>query len=361
MKINFFTHTAKCGGAEFSLIDLIRVAECEKKKVTLLDSGDLVAKLKSFDAEVNEFHRGNGYFEFIRKLFYLKTSFKGYDIVYSNSNRAYLWALLVKLLFFKRFKLIWHLRDAMDGNHFGIIRYPVCLSSRLTGVFVVFNSEYTRSAFRSSFGKDGLVIYNGFDMKNFSTNEVSNQSSPYKIAMISRISPWKGQKEVIKAVANLDFNVEVLVCGAPLFGEDEYYNEICREVEILNLKDKVKFLGNVSNVPKFLAETDINLVIHASTLPEPFGRCVVEAMLTGIPVMASNLGGVPEIANKDSFAYLFDPLEPNDLERGLKFCVSSQQSLMAKAKQADKECRNKFSYENLRESINVFLRNVYEN
>jgi glycosyltransferase involved in cell wall biosynthesis len=76
-----------------------------------------------------------------------------------------------------------------------------------------------------------------------------------------------------------------------MFGEDEYEAELKRIAAPLG--DSVQFLGFRSDVPAVLRDLDI--FVHASTTPEPFGQVVIEAMAEGVPVIASDGGGVREI------------------------------------------------------------------
>jgi glycosyltransferase involved in cell wall biosynthesis len=85
------------------------------------------------------------------------------------------------------------------------------------------------------------------------------------------------------------------VIGAPLFGsaEETYARELRSLVTDLDLADRVEFRGFRDDVQDELAQLDV--LVHASVLPEPFGQVVVEGMAAGLPVVAADAGGPAEI------------------------------------------------------------------
>jgi glycosyltransferase involved in cell wall biosynthesis len=94
---------------------------------------------------------------------------------------------------------------------------------------------------------------------------------------------------VFKAFPNARF----VIVGAALFGEDEYDMEVRRLPKRLGIEDVVEFAGFRSDIAHVIASLD--LVVHASTMGEPFGQVIIEGMAAGKPVVATNGGGVPEI------------------------------------------------------------------
>jgi glycosyltransferase involved in cell wall biosynthesis len=85
----------------------------------------------------------------------------------------------------------------------------------------------------------------------------------------------------------------LLFVGDALFGEDAYRASLGAQAARLGLTDRVHFLGFRSDVPRLMRTVDV--VALTSSAPEPFGRVVVEGMLARRPVIATGVGGVPEI------------------------------------------------------------------
>ena len=111
-----------------------------------------------------------------------------------------------------------------------------------------------------------------------------------RVGIIGRISPEKGQVEFMHAAAVLakrSPNMRFVVCGAPLFGDAEYYREVLRlaadlPVELIDWQD------NVGDVMR-----ELDLLVIASK-QEGIPRVLLEAFSAGVPVVATPVGGIPE-------------------------------------------------------------------
>ena len=129
------------------------------------------------------------------------------------------------------------------------------------------------------------------------------------VTLIGRISPWKGQDifihaaaEVLKTFPNCRFQI----VGSALFGEDALEDELKQLAAALGVFDRVTFLGFRKDVPEIISAS--SLVVHASTVPEPFGQVIVQAMAAGKPVVATRGGGVLEIVD-DGVTGLLVPMK----------------------------------------------------
>lgn len=111
--------------------------------------------------------------------------------------------------------------------------------------------------------------------------------------MIARLVRWKGGAVFARAVKLA--NVAGVIAG----GEDESEGELGGKglrAELAAINGEIQFLGQRSDVRDILAASDI--FVHASTRPEPFGRIVVQAMLAGLPVIATRAGAIPEVVGE---------------------------------------------------------------
>jgi glycosyltransferase involved in cell wall biosynthesis len=115
------------------------------------------------------------------------------------------------------------------------------------------------------------------------------------IGLVGRISPWKGQELFLRAFARAfpDGTEQARLVGGALFGEEDLVASLEDLSAALGITDRVTFVGHVRDVPAELAKLDI--LVHASTIPEPFGQVVVEAMAAGVPVVAADAGGPSEV------------------------------------------------------------------
>jgi glycosyltransferase involved in cell wall biosynthesis len=116
------------------------------------------------------------------------------------------------------------------------------------------------------------------------------------IGIVGNLQEWKGQAVVVEAVARLRTAVPAVRCliigGAHRAGA-EYEQTLRRRVAALGLNDTITFTGFRHDVADIMNALDV--VVHASIRPEPFGRVILEAMLLCKPVVAAAAGGVPEL------------------------------------------------------------------
>ena len=142
-------------------------------------------------------------------------------------------------------------------------------------------------------------------------------------AMVGNIRSWKGQHVVLEALRLLEPAVRkrlrIFFIGATAPGDLEYEAGLRRFVAAHGLEENVHFLGSRTDVPELFRAADF--AIHASTIPEPFGLVVVEAMALGCPVVASNAGGPAEVITPDT-GLTFDPTVPGQLAAHITRLVS---------------------------------------
>jgi glycosyltransferase involved in cell wall biosynthesis len=131
----------------------------------------------------------------------------------------------------------------------------------------------------------------------------------FAVGIAARLQPWKGQDVFLRAAASLCHaraHARAFVIGEALFGLDsEWAGRLPALAESLGIRDRVSFTGFRDDVPDCLAAMDV--VVHASVTPEPFGLAIVEAMAAGTTVVASDAGGAREIVTPGTDGLLTPP------------------------------------------------------
>lgn len=116
------------------------------------------------------------------------------------------------------------------------------------------------------------------------------------VGMIGNIKEWKGQEVVVRAMAQIRErfpNVTCLLIGDTSAADLEYRARLDAMIKEFDLDDRVRITGYRKDVPNYINALDIQ--IHASIEPEPFGRVLLEGMALAKPLVASDGGAVPEI------------------------------------------------------------------
>ena len=111
------------------------------------------------------------------------------------------------------------------------------------------------------------------------------------IMLPARVTRWKGQMVLVEAMARLPGDSLALLVG-DAEERQAFRAELEARIESLGLKDRVRLVGHANDMPAALLLADV--VIHASTDAEAFGRTVIEAQAMARPVIASDLGAPRE-------------------------------------------------------------------
>ena len=137
-----------------------------------------------------------------------------------------------------------------------------------------------------------------------------------RVGLVATFARWKGHEVFLRALAALPAGVSVrgYIIGAPVYqtrGSQYSMAELRAMAAQLGLTGRVGFTGFVDDVSAAMRALDI--VVHASTQPEPFGLSIIEAMACGKPVIASRAGGAAEIVEASGGALFHSPGDAADL------------------------------------------------
>jgi glycosyltransferase involved in cell wall biosynthesis len=127
----------------------------------------------------------------------------------------------------------------------------------------------------------------------------------FRVGYIGRLSEGKGFHELLDAIILLkqrDIDVEVVVAGN--FVDEAYRQRITKAVRQAGLEEEIHFLGYQEDLTPLWEVMDV-LVVPSRN--EPFGRVIIEAMANGVPCIAANSGGIPEIIDQGMTGLLYPP------------------------------------------------------
>ncbi|MCT9098185.1 glycosyltransferase family 4 protein [Haloarchaeobius sp. HME9146] len=227
---------------------------------------------------------------------------------------------------------------------------------------VVLISESNRSYYRQD-GRDVPVIPGTIDMSRLTDGTVSGERKrdfrdthgidpdlPI-VLTLAKLNEVKSQKSVVEAIVDMDLEVQYLVAGPK---QDEQY---ATELEVLaereGVGDRVHVTGFVDDKAAALAIADV-FVLPSSGEGTPLA--IMEAMKTGTPVIASRVGGVPEMLADGDAGQLVDYGSPGELRDALNRYLSDPELIEKHTKAAESRVCQKYGIQSV---TNDYV-NVYE-
>ncbi|UUA74899.1 glycosyltransferase [Cellvibrio sp. QJXJ] len=163
---------------------------------------------------------------------------------------------------------------------------------------IVLVSEKMREipAFRNS--KKVHVIKNGINSKEASLPSTL-EGNPYQLLAIGRLSPEKGFDYLIKAVAEI--NKTETICQLTIYGEGSLRNSLAELISSLSQQNNIKLAGFIANAQQHFHRYQL---IVMPSLTEGIPVTLLEAMRNKTPIIASAVGGIPEVLGVDSYGLL---------------------------------------------------------
>jgi glycosyltransferase involved in cell wall biosynthesis len=354
----FLTHVGDPGGAEYKMVDLCRALGAAGR-VLLFQHGALEAILRRthipfsvapMSVSARSVRKEGGLRSILKAIpgtlaMLRRVAREGrkHDVVVCFSQKSFVVASLAKP--FTRRPVVWFMNDILSPEHFS--RYLVGMLvwlSRWSADHVVLNSYASRQAWLDSGGRtrNVSVIYPGAEAylaadRRRDAHRTSGYRKQYSpngrplIGMFGRISRWKGQEVFLKAIAQLP-EVNAVIVGGALFDEEAYERRIRDLTRELGIESRVVFTGHISDVMALMAAC--NVIAHCSTAPEPFGLVIVQAMLAGVPVIASDAGGAREIVTPGETGQLTPLQDHAALARAIRRYLDDPQWSHGVAQQA---------------------------
>jgi glycosyltransferase involved in cell wall biosynthesis len=279
------------------------------------------------------------------------------DLIHSNGIKAH---LLLRLAAPPGVPVVWHVRDFL-GSRPLMARALGWASRRACGGIAI----------SKAVGQDAgvvlprlpvRVVYNAIDVERFSPGPGDGPSldgqaglapppeCTARVGMVATYARWKGQDLFLKAIAALprDLAARFYIIGGPIYqtkGSQYSVGELRDLAGSLGVSERVAFVpfqGDTASVYRAL-----DVVVHASTLPEPFGRTIIEAMACGRPVCVPRAGGAAELFREGEDAVGFAPGDPEALAEAILGLIRNPARRATIGEAARASARARFSRERL--------------
>jgi glycosyltransferase involved in cell wall biosynthesis len=240
------------------------------------------------------------------------------DVIHSNGLKAHVLAARAS----SRARRLWHLHEYIEPRPLSrrLLRWyaPRCDGWVANSASV--SSDVSRAT-ASRLRTPARVIPNGVNLQRFTPDGPrldldalcglpSCAPGVIKVGLVATFSRWKGHDVFLRAVAQIprDSPIRAYVIGAPVYdttGSQYSLEEMKALAQSLGCADRVGFTGFQPDAPAVMRALDV--VVHASTAPEPFGLVLIEAMASGRALISSGAGGSAEIVRPGVNALVHTP------------------------------------------------------
>ncbi len=218
-----------------------------------------------------------------------------------------------------------HVRDCLPPGRVSATTMRLVAAAATT---VVANSEYTADSVRQLAPSAALaVVHNPVDLERWDSARIDRVHARARLqevrpralllGVVAQLTPWKGQDTAIEALGLLrrqGIDAHLLLIGSAKFlspsarfDNEAYVAELRQQVAAARLEDRVSWLGERDDVPELVSALDVLLL---PSWEEPFGRALIEAMALQVPVVATSVGGPPEILSDGVEGFLVAPRDP---------------------------------------------------
>lgn len=214
------------------------------------------------------------------------------------------------------------------------------LISSLFKVTYIANSQYSAGIFHQDvLPIKAKVIYNGFVTDTYLENRFLRQELR-RIAYIGRLHPGKNVELVLRLFGEIAAQLPWLELH--IAGDGMLREQLESQAQNSPYRDRIIFHGWVEDVASFYKSIDLFLFLSAY---ESFGNVVLEALLTGLPVLTSNIPVFEEIHGGESAFLLGDPGNYETLKRNFINAVANFPELAQKAYNLSAQIAGKFDIE----------------
>ncbi len=281
------------------------------------------------------------------------------DLIHSNGIKTHILTSLARI----DLAVVWHIHDYYGHRPFmaSVLRW---MSDR-AALGIAISESVAEDAQKVLPQLSINVIYNAIDTNYFQPrpaqplalsgiiDDPQQAVKPTRVGLVATFARWKGHEIFLEAAAMImrdrpSLNVRFYIIGAPIYdtkGSQFSEQELRQLASNLEISDRVEFLGFQDNIADVYLWLDI--IVHASTKPEPFGLAIIEAMACGKPVIVARAGGAAELFVNDFEAVGIEPGDALALSVTIQYLICNSEQRQHLGENARKRVVKSFSQERL--------------
>ncbi|MCX6718063.1 MAG: glycosyltransferase family 4 protein [Candidatus Staskawiczbacteria bacterium] len=273
------------------------------------------------------------------------------DIVHCQNTQMGIPALLYKKFFKTPYVVLGHGSDIyLDWKLKKIINKLVFGNADK----IIALTEDMKKNIQKTCKKEVVVIPNGISLENFEGLSKEESRRKLEIGPDEKIVFFAGGLHAVKGLEYLITAFKIIKEKMPearliLAGEGTERRKLERLARRNDLKEQVSFIGNVPNnkIPGYMISSDI---FALPSLSEGLPIVILEAMASGLPIVASRVRGIPEILKDKENGFLVEPKNPVKLAEKI-LCLLSDSELRKQISLKNKEAVKKYSLDSITEEL----------
>jgi sugar transferase (PEP-CTERM/EpsH1 system associated) len=312
LRVVHVTGCLNIGGQEKLLVEFARHADRDRFDlafVSLEQRGALADEIESLGWPVVALEASTGFhpglsLKLAREFRHLRA-----DVVHTHNDRPLIYGAPAARL--ARVPVAIHTKHGRAGGNSPRQRMLIRCAARLCDAFVCVSEDCRMLAEQQGVPRNRLrTFWNGIDTQRFS---FQTPSSDGPAVIVGRLCPEKDMGTLLHAMKHL-------VASAPGFrlriaGDGPCRAELERLTDELGLRGQVTFLGMVRDVPALLRQASMYVL---SSISEGVSLTLLEAMATGLPVVATRVGGTPEVITDGETGLLVPAQDPRALADAMR-------------------------------------------
>ncbi len=207
------------------------------------------------------------------------------------------------------------------------------------------------------------VLYNSVDITRFAKGHdirptLGLQVDDFIVGIVAQICPGKGIAEFLDVAERLiprHPRGHFLVVGPTQPGSEDFAAAMMARADTPPFDGRIHFLGSRQDIPDLLASMDLFLF---PTWAETFGLVVVEAMAAGLPVVASAVGGIPEILDRPDIGVLVPSKDVDGFTGAVQRLMADRAAATRIGRQAASSLMGRFDVETIKQELDALYRSI---
>lgn len=224
--------------------------------------------------------------------------------------------------------------------------------AKVTGAIIAVSNDIKADIIKYDKVPEKLVhiIPNGIDL----TRAVSTLSyadarqklglsvDDFVLGTVGRLEEQKGQRHLVDAVGQL--KAAGVSAKLLIIGDGRLRQNLESQIQRLGIQDRVKLLGTRKDVADILKALDLFVM---PSLWEGLSLAMLEAMAAGVPVVATDVGGVSQVFGNNEYGYRIQPGSVEELVDKITYCLNNKEDVASVAKKGQQLVGEKYSSQNM--------------